>query len=81
MDFLSFRRLDDNSVVSAAYGAVCDIDSMQKEMSAWSSDVNHRQKSVDSQMKIDDARTKLACVNLATSCDRALELYFEPQDI
>jgi hypothetical protein len=39
-----------------------DIDMLQKETSAWSRDVNSRQKGVDWQMKIDDARTKLASV-------------------
>jgi hypothetical protein len=39
-----------------------DIDSLRKETSAWSCDVNRRQKGVDWQMKIDDARTKLASV-------------------
>lgn len=39
-----------------------DIDSLRKETSAWSCDVNGRQKGVDWQMKIDDARTKLASV-------------------
>ena len=39
-----------------------DIETLAKETSAWSCDVNHRQKGVDWQMKIDDARTKLASV-------------------
>ena len=39
-----------------------DIDTLRRETSAWSSDVNRRQKGVDWQMKIDDARTKLASV-------------------
>ena len=37
-----------------------DIETLQKETSAWSRDVNSRQKGVDWQMKIDDARCKLA---------------------
>ena len=36
-----------------------DIQTLRSETSAWSSDVNSRQKGVDWQMKIDDARTKL----------------------
>jgi hypothetical protein len=39
-----------------------DIPTLRRETSAWSSDVNSRQKGVDWQMKIDDARTKLASV-------------------
>ena len=39
-----------------------DIDTLRRETSAWSSDVNRRQKGVDRQMKVDDARTKLASV-------------------
>ena len=39
-----------------------DIETLRKETSAWSCDVNRRQKGVDWQMKIDDARTKLASV-------------------
>jgi hypothetical protein len=39
-----------------------DIQTLGTETSAWSSDVNRRQKGVDWQMKIDDARTKLASV-------------------
>jgi hypothetical protein len=39
-----------------------DIATLREETSAWSSDVNRRQKGVDWQMKIDDARTKLASV-------------------
>jgi hypothetical protein len=39
-----------------------EIDTLQKETSAWSSDANRRQKGVDWQMKIDDARTKLKSV-------------------
>jgi hypothetical protein len=38
------------------------IETLRQETSAWSSDVNRRQKGVDWQMKIDDARTKLASV-------------------
>lgn len=39
-----------------------DIDMLRKETLAWSCDVNRRQKGVDWQMKIGDARTKLASV-------------------
>jgi len=39
-----------------------DIDRLRQETSAWSNDVNRRQKSVNWQMKIDDARIKLASV-------------------
>jgi hypothetical protein len=39
-----------------------DIQTLQSETSAWSNDVNRRQKGVDWQMKIDDARTKLVSV-------------------
>jgi len=39
-----------------------DIDVLRQETSAWSRDVNGRQKGVDWQMKIDDARVKLASV-------------------
>jgi len=39
-----------------------DIETLRKETSAWSIDVNGKQKGVDWQMKIDDARTKLTSV-------------------
>jgi len=39
-----------------------DVETLRSETSAWSRDVNGRQKGVDWQMKIDDARTKLASV-------------------
>jgi hypothetical protein len=39
-----------------------DIETLRRETSAWSADVNRRQKGVDWQMKIADARTKLASV-------------------
>lgn len=39
-----------------------DTEMLRAETSAWSSDVNSRQKGVDWQMKIADARTKLASV-------------------
>jgi len=39
-----------------------DADTLRRETSAWSTDVNRRQKGVDWQMQIDDARTKLASV-------------------
>lgn len=39
-----------------------DIDTLQNETSAWSSDVNATQRGVDWQMKIDDARSKLTSI-------------------
>lgn len=39
-----------------------DIETLRSETSAWSADVNSQQKGVDWQMRIDDARTKLASV-------------------
>lgn len=39
-----------------------DMETLARETSAWSSDVNGRQKGVDWQMKIDDARIKLKSV-------------------
>jgi DDE superfamily endonuclease len=39
-----------------------DIETMQAETAAWSKDVNRRQRGVDWQMKIDDARCKLTSV-------------------
>lgn len=39
-----------------------DIQMLQKETAAWSTDVNDRQKGVEWQMKIDDARIKLNSV-------------------
>ena len=39
-----------------------DVDTLRIETAAWSTDVNRRQKGVDWQMQIDDARTKLASV-------------------
>lgn len=39
-----------------------DIETLQKETTAWSADVNETQRGVDWQMKIDDARTKLKSV-------------------
>jgi len=39
-----------------------DADTLRRETSAWSTDVNRRQKGVDWQMQIDNARTKLASV-------------------
>ena len=38
------------------------IEELQNEISAWSSDVNAKQRGVDWQMKIDDARCKLKSV-------------------
>ena len=39
-----------------------DIETLRAETSAWSCDVNRREKGVDWQMKIDDARLKLSSV-------------------
>jgi hypothetical protein len=39
-----------------------DINALQEETSAWSTDVNSTQRGVDWQMKIDDARCKLKSV-------------------
>jgi hypothetical protein len=39
-----------------------DIQMLQQETAAWSTDVNDRQKGVEWQMKIDDARIKLTSV-------------------
>ena len=39
-----------------------DVDTLLKETSAWSSDVNETQRGVDWQMKIEDARCKLKSV-------------------
>ena len=39
-----------------------DIQTLQQETAAWSSDTNDRQKGVEWQMKIDDARMKLCSV-------------------
>jgi DDE superfamily endonuclease len=39
-----------------------DIESLQEETTAWSTDVNQTQRGVDWQMKIDDARCKLTSI-------------------
>ena len=39
-----------------------DIDTLRTETTAWSNDTNNRQRGVDWQMKVDDARCKLASV-------------------
>jgi hypothetical protein len=39
-----------------------DIKTLQSETTAWSTDINRRQRGVDWQMKIDDARCKLTSV-------------------
>jgi hypothetical protein len=39
-----------------------DIETLQKEIAAWSSDVNNTQRGVEWQMKISDARCKLKSV-------------------
>jgi hypothetical protein len=39
-----------------------DVDVLRRETAAWSCDINRRQRGVDWQMKIDDARSKLTSV-------------------
>ena len=39
-----------------------DIETLRYEISAWSTDINNKQRGVDWQMKVDDARTKLKSV-------------------
>ena len=39
-----------------------DLETLQEETEAWSTDVNNTQRGVDWQMKIDDARCKLKSV-------------------
>ena len=39
-----------------------DIETLRSEISAWSTDVNNKQRGVDWQMKVDDARIKLKSV-------------------
>ena len=39
-----------------------DLETLQEETEAWSTDVNNTQRDVDWQMKIDDARCKLKSV-------------------
>ena len=39
-----------------------DVESLRRETSAWSCDVNTRQRGVEWHMKINDARVKLASV-------------------
>jgi len=39
-----------------------EIETLRSEIGAWSTDVNHKQRGVDWQMKIDDARIKLKSV-------------------
>jgi hypothetical protein len=39
-----------------------NIETLQSEIRAWSTDVNNKQRGVDWQMKVDDARTKLKSV-------------------
>ena len=45
-----------------------DIDTLAREIAAWSSDVNSTQRGVDWQMKIDDARYKLKSVYPKIKC-------------
>ena len=39
-----------------------EIETLRSEIGAWSTDVNHKQRGVDWQMKIDDARIKLKSI-------------------
>jgi hypothetical protein len=39
-----------------------DVETLQQETSAWSTDINSTQRGVDWQMKVDDARYKLKSV-------------------
>lgn len=39
-----------------------DIETLRSEISAWSTNVNNRQRGVDWQMKVDDARVKLKSI-------------------
>jgi hypothetical protein len=41
-----------------------ELKTLRDRISAWSRDVNHTQRGVDWQMKIDDARVKLKSVYL-----------------
>jgi len=45
-----------------AHRRIGDIEILQREIRAWSQDVNQRQRGVDWQLKIDDARCKLKSV-------------------
>lgn len=45
-----------------AHRRIGDIETLQREIGAWSQDVNQRQCGVDWQLKIDDARYKLKSV-------------------
>jgi hypothetical protein len=39
-----------------------DIETLRSEISVWSADINNKQRSVDWQMKVDDARIKLKSI-------------------
>lgn len=45
-----------------AHRRMADIESLQREINAWSQDVNQSQRGVDWQLKIEDARYKLKSV-------------------
>lgn len=45
-----------------AHRRMADIETLQREIKAWSQDVNQSQRGVDWQLKIDDARCKLKSV-------------------
>lgn len=41
---------------------IANIETLHQEIQAWSQDVNHRQRAVDWQMRVDDARIKLKAI-------------------
>jgi len=45
-----------------------ELEILQREIAAWSSDVNNTQRGVDWRMKIDDARYKLKSVYPKIQC-------------
>ena len=47
---------------------IADLATLRAEIAAWSADVNSRQRGVDWQMKIDDARCKLKTVYPNIEC-------------
>ena len=49
-----------------------ELETLQHEIDAWSNDVNDKQRGVDWQMKIDDARCKLNPFTLKLNADRPL---------
>ena len=51
-----------------------DMETLRSEIAVWSTDVNHRQRGVDRQMDINDARGKLKSLFPDIKCDKALVL-------